>query len=190
MPQKCDKFKQKNRDIVINYKEISPEGDYFESFWQLYNLSFPPEERRERADFLRIMRGNAAFMALAAVDDKNFKGFVTFWRFPAFCYIEHLAVQPAERGAGIGGDLLEMVKARTGLPVVLEVETPVDELTRRRIGFYQRHGLRLSDVAYRQPPYDAGKPWVPMRLMATAAMTDEQLRLAAQVLHREVYGQA
>ena len=49
--------------------------------------------------------------------------------------------------------------------IVLEAEEPTDDITRRRIGFYQRQGFVLQDVPYQQPPYRSGDEWFPMKLM-------------------------
>ena len=40
-----------------------------------------------------------------------------------------------------------------GTPVVLEVEMPTDEMSKRRIGFYERLGFELDNQVYHQPPY-------------------------------------
>ena len=62
-------------------------------------------------------------------------------------YGEHFAVDPDERGGGYGGKALRLLCEELQTPVVLEVELPFDEMSRRRIGFYQRSGFTLSTPA-------------------------------------------
>ena len=55
---------------------------------------------------------------------------------------------------------------------VLEVELPEDALTRRRIGFYERHGLVFNSYPYLQPPMRKGQGVLPLRLMTKPAAID------------------
>ena len=48
--------------------------------------------------------------------------------------------------------LMDALLAEKKRPMVLEVELPEDALTRRRIGFYERHGLVFNSYPYLQPP--------------------------------------
>ncbi len=74
------------------------------------------------------------------------------------------------------------------MPVLLEVEPPVDEITRRRVAFYQSHGLLLRDeVPYIQPPYSPGLPPVPMCIMTSPGMTVSQVTACVEELRRVVY---
>lgn len=50
-------------------------------------------------------------------------------------------------------------------PVVLEVEMPTEEMSKRRIGFYERLGFVLDHHVYFQPPYRKGEAFLEMRLM-------------------------
>ena len=45
------------------------------------------------------------------------------------------------------------------------MEPPETELTRRRIGFYERNGFVLNDYDYVQPSLGEGKDPVPLRIM-------------------------
>jgi len=57
--------------------------------------------------------------------------------------------------------------------MVLEVEVPADDLTRRRIGFYERHGLVYNDYPYLQPPLRTGNELLPLRFMTKPGAIDE-----------------
>ena len=92
------------------------------------------------------------------------------------------------RGRGYGSEALAMLIARTEQPLILEAEPPTDELTRRRIGFYERSGFTLYDYPYVQPAYTADSQPVPLCLMGTLDTQDIMLDQVSRTLHREVYG--
>ena len=100
-------------------------------------------------------------------DAGHYAGFISYWQFDTFAYIEHFAVNPAARGGGIGACALREFKAMSGLPVVLEVERPgSNDMADRRIAFYRRNGFHTIDsYDYIQPPYAPGLPEVPLLLM-------------------------
>ena len=115
-------------------------------------------------------------------------GLLTTWTFDSFTYIEHFALSPGVRGRGYGSEALAMRIARTEQPRILEAEPPTDELTRRRIGFYERSGFTLYDYPYVQPAYTADSQPVPLCLMGTLDTQDIMLDQVSRTLHREVYG--
>ena len=72
-----------------------------------------------------------------------------------------------------GSDLESEGGFATGdLSELLEVELPEDALTRRRIGFYERHGLVFNSYPYLQPPMRKGQGVLPLRLMTKPAAID------------------
>lgn len=148
---------------------------------ELYELSFPPEERR---DWFRLPLDTPAFKLMAIVDEASGDeiGLITVWQFEGFSYVEHFAVNPNLRGAGLGSKVLEQLQG----PVILEVEpvgsTPEAE---RRIRFYERNGFRVLDVHYVQPPYSPGLPELELRLMLRGDIAD--IDKAIKTIHKNVY---
>jgi len=72
---------------------------------------------------------------------------------------------------------------------VLEVELPTDELTRRRIAFYRRHGMHLNEREYAQMPLRAGDMPVPMYLMSSPdELNAEEFVRVRREIYRHVYG--
>lgn len=102
----------------------------------------------------------------------------------AVTYIEHFAIDPSFRNGQLGSSVLNYFlttycpniksKSREEYPepklVVLEVERPInpssDELSARRIRFYERLGFSLLNFDYHQPPYHSGNEFIPMHLMS------------------------
>lgn len=139
---------------------------------ELLTATFPREEYRDLDEQRKNTIGNKNFHLMLATENNRNVGFINYWELGEFCYVEHLATQPALRGKGIGLQILEQLKM-VAEKIVLEVEEPIDELTNRRIKFYQRAGFDISPLPYRQPPYRAGDGTLPMRLMFCGCPADE-----------------
>ena len=104
-------------------------------------------------------------------------------------YVEHFAIDPAARNGGIGAEAMKQFLVFCGTPVVLEVEMPTDEMSKRRIGFYERLGFKLDNQVYHQPPYREGGEWLEMRLMTYGDVDLEySFEQVKNCLHKNVYG--
>lgn len=162
-------------------------NDEIEELEGLYVASFPPEERRAWSDIVEFARcGTISLYGIRHCG--HIAGMVTVWHLDGVDYVEHFAVDPAERGNGLGGRVIEDIVVRAGdRPVVLEVERPgSNDMAARRIGFYSRHGFRaIEDFDYVQPPYGEGLPWVPLMLMSSGDVDPEAV---ARELYVTVYG--
>jgi hypothetical protein len=70
----------------------------------------------------------------------------------------------------------------------LETELPTDEISKRRIAFYERKGFRLLDPGYKQPPYHIGGVPIPMYLMLAGTLSPgDHLDRIKHILYKEVY---
>ena len=115
-------------------------------------------------------------------------GFLAVWEFESFIYIEHFAVDPALRNSGTGSAMLQELVKQYQKPICLEVELPEDELTRRRIGFYERNGFVFNEYPYIQPPISKGKSPVPLRIMTyRSEITREEFQKMKEIPYRRVY---
>lgn len=155
----------------------------------LYAAAFPPAERRTPEEWGRQIMQERHFHALAFVRGEAFGGFISYWDFRDFLYVEHFAVNPELRGGGLGGAILDrFVRQAAGRPVVLEVEPPQSAMARRRIGFYECHGFSLSGRPYLQPPYAEGGESLPLMLMSTdAEQLEANFDQTCATIHRMVY---
>lgn len=180
-----------------------PVNEKNESVWNriehTYMDSFPEAERRPFPLLRRLSCEHPAFTVWALFQQlptlsteatqEVYTGFITAWKFEKFIYIEHFAIDASARNGGIGGRALKQFLASCQAPVVLEVEIPTDELSKRRIGFYERLGFTLDQHLYYQPPYQEGGETLEMRLMTYGkidlAIFFEQVK---QTLYTQVYG--
>lgn len=153
-----------------------------------YIDSFPAGERRDFS-LVRDLMATEAFKVYVLLRDEHYAGFITAWQWDDFAYVEHFAIDESARNGGIGREALMQFLDPLDTPVVLEVELPTDEMSNRRIGFYQRLGFVLDSHEYRQPPYRTGEPWLDMRLMSYGDLDlKHEYETVKQRIYRQVYG--
>lgn len=170
------------------FERVLTEVD-FEKVYPILAQSFPETELRTREDQLALLQNER--YRLYAIKDENRKngGVIAAWELPDdLMYVDHFAILPEKRNHGFGGDVLDMFLDWKRKKVVLEVELPEDELTRRRIGFYERHGFVWNDYPYMQPPMRKGQKPFPLRLMTRPGALDvETYEQYRSTLHHIVY---
>lgn len=164
-------------------------------FISLYQSAFPLNERRcewhcpkDVVEFLEIRKD--VFNILLAYRETKFVGFLTYWGFGDFVYVEHLAVEKHYRGQKIGSQLVEWLKHNVGNRIILEVELPENETQKDRIKFYSNLGFRAwQDVEYEQPSYSADQSSIKLMLM-THGNFELKTRDGGAILKikRQVYG--
>ncbi len=157
---------------------------------KLYESAFPPSERRPTDEWIYKISNEPAFTLYFIVDERqHFLGFITLWNFDDFSYIEHFATQGYVRGQGIGGRAIDML--RTLEPekcIILEAEPPEDPMAIRRIEFYKRHGFRLLDYEYIQPPYSPDNVAIHLKLMTNLDnINKEHIENVVATIKRHVY---
>jgi ribosomal protein S18 acetylase RimI-like enzyme len=165
-----------------------PNDVWLQPLATLYEASFPPSERRNPEKQIAMVGATPDFVCCALIDDGKFVGFFNSWRFDDFIYGEHFAVLPSLRGRGYGTAALALM-LQTRLPLVLEVEPPDTALAKRRIAFYERNGLHLSERKYMQPPYETGFEAIPLRLMTSDSdWLSQHFDAVVHEIHRRAYG--
>ncbi|WP_103070636.1 GNAT family N-acetyltransferase [Aquimarina sediminis] len=133
----------------IRLKSISDK--YFENAWRIYEESFPIEERRLIDAQAHVMK-NPNYHFDIIIDEKQLVGFLLWWDFDSYRYIDHFATSIQQRNKGFGKLILEEFIGRTDKPIVLEVELPNSTINQRRINFYERIGFKLNSHYYEVPP--------------------------------------
>lgn len=149
----------------------------------MYELSFPFEERVLTSNFLRLLekkeRGEAQDMTLSALADSDGKliGLAAYQIEPHLSagFLWYIAISPTARGKGLGSEYYRQIvdKIFQSAEVLLyEVEMPErsqDEGRRRnaerRILFYQRNGAALLSGIHYLQSVGSHAPPVPMHLM-------------------------
>jgi len=170
------------------YRIINVYDPMFSRLYNLYTASFPHPERRSWDGLVHELIYEKRFFSNALLQENEFVGFLNYWKFEQFYYIEHFAVLEKMRGKNIGSDAVEMLKKQSKVPIVFEVELPVDEATRNRVHFYERLSFTLLLQEYAQPAYIDDELQVPMKLMCNDELFgNENFEAIKSTLYTEVY---
>ncbi len=166
-----------------------------EELQALYNThmkrDFPADELKLLSDLLSLLE-RGEYEPYALFEDGALIAYAIYWRTPGdpWVMLDYFAVVPERRNGGVGGTLLrEMLEhfCQNGGGVFGEVEIPdtgdkaVDTLRRRRLGFYDRAGMR--QMGFRTKIF--GVPYIV--LAYGPEVSDEALMETIRKLYRSVY---
>ena len=176
--------------MAIGFEKLRMED--YPKFLSLYNSSFPHNEKRLYEDEKHLdnyikMKGGK-FNAFSAVDGDLYLGFLSYWTFEGYTYIEHFAVSPEQRGKNLGRMMLEHLFKEVSPNVLIEVEPGDTPEAQKRIEFYEKNGFRIrKEFNYTQPSYGGkGQTAVPMLLMTHGDVNLHNIDSIKDML-REVY---
>lgn len=116
-----------------------------EAAWAIYEESFPLCERRPLAEHLRAL-SDPAFHYHLILERKELVGLLSWWDWEAadgtpFRFGEHFAIAPGKRGGGYGSQALKLLQGDASRLLLLEIDPPQDEVSRRRERFYLANGM-------------------------------------------------
>jgi len=172
--------------IICKYLPDSME----EILWQVeltYNDAFPPVERRDFVDVINLIRSEKRFNLELIMHSDKYVGFITWWNFDSFVYVEHFAIDEKHRNGGYGGRALSLFLQKIKKMVVLEFEPPLDRIKISRISFYKRNGFNYHTFPYKQPPYRPEDPILPMAFMTYAYDDATDLETIKLTIYKHVY---
>lgn len=159
----------------------------FDDFYKLLAASFPPSEIRNYEGQKNLLNLEQ-YEIYILKENQEILAFFAEWSNDDFRFIEHLAVNPAFRSQGLGSKTLQAYHAQDNRPVILEVEIPEDEVSKKRIKFYEKNGYELTDFKYNQPILNKGYDTVPLVLMTYPNLLDtKDLQQAKLWLDQTVY---
>ena len=123
------KIKRSHMDILEITRKQDP---LYPTFEQIYTASFPLfEQRTEEQQEQAFQSPN--YHLVAYLKDNLFIGFISYWDFSTYVYIEHFAIHENFRGQGYGGLLLET--------------------SSKRLKFYKKCGFFENHYNHFHPPY-------------------------------------
>lgn len=128
-------------------KRITPDFPDLGKVESLAREAFPPEEYLAPSELIAMdQRGKLAFLAL--YDEAQFVGFMAVCAFESLAYLFFLAVDPALRSHGYGGQALALLETLyPGRQQVVDLEMPDEQASNNtqrlsRRAFYLRHGYK------------------------------------------------
>lgn len=159
----------------------------FNTIWEIYENSFPEDERRS-LDKQKKLLSNPRYSFNPIYDKNKIVAFTAIWNLPNFIFIEHFAIKKEFRGKGYGTKILKNIIEKYDKKVILEVEKPETHDAKRRIDFYKNLGFFLNKYDYKQPPLGENKQPVPLFLMSyPIEISPEEFINIREVLYEKVY---
>ncbi|MDD2439936.1 MAG: GNAT family N-acetyltransferase [Methanosarcinaceae archaeon] len=141
---------------AIQRKKISTAEDAnFPKLWRICKTAFPLPERRVLEQQLEIFE-KRSYNLDAWIQKKQVIGFMGWWDFEQFRYVEHYAINPEYRARGYGSSFLQEWLSESRKKVILEIEPVRDEKTQRRLNFYKKLAFVENDYKHLQPPFHKG----------------------------------
>lgn len=124
---------------------------HFQEAWDLYQNSFPEEEKRSINQQIKAFCKKSYHFEIA-LKDNQLIGFILWWDFSILKFIDHFAVSPHLRNKGAGKKILDDFIKNDDKKILLEVEHPHSSIQKRRIDFYHRSNFKLNPHFYQMPP--------------------------------------
>lgn len=158
----------------------------FDMFYKWMEQDFCFEERRLKEDQLKLLKNPKCYQKFIYKDEKLY-GYICYWQFNDFLFIEHFAILQELRDQGYGSQFLNEFLKQKNTMVIGEVERPKTAVAKRRISFYKRLGFNVNEYDYYQPPYH-GNIMVPMFIISyNRGISLKEYQLFVNILHKEVY---
>lgn len=124
----------------------------FDRFYQILSNNFPTKEIKEY-NYMKDTFHAGLYQVLTLKDNDQIVGIMSFYQHDDFRFIDYFAIDGSLKGKGMGSKMFQYFINLDDKMVILEVEHPEDEQSKRRIAFYQRNGLYLNDqFEYFVPP--------------------------------------
>ncbi len=161
----------------------------FEKIFGLMQTSFPENEFRTFENQKNLLK-NPHYKIITKENEKNdIIAFLAFWSFENFNFIEHLAVDPSCRGKGTGTKIVsDFIKENSSKPIILEIEPPTDEISIKRLKFYEKLGFKLNNYEYFQIPLRENQTPFKLNLMSyPEKLTPEEFENIKNKIHSKAY---
>ncbi len=172
--------------ISIVMLKIISQND-FDEFYQILKENFPNTEYRSYDEQKKLFL-NKLYHAYGFYLENQLVATVALWDLNNFSYIEHLAVSTKHKNKGLGTKILKECIQMKDNTVILEVEPAIDDITTRRISFYERNGFALNYHAYKMPPLNNNSLWLDLHIMSYPnELTSDEFATVQKELYKKVY---
>lgn len=118
---------------------------------KLYQISFPHHEQREKGSQEKILSDSEYHFCLI-YDKAVFVGLILYWESTDFIYVEHFCILPEMRNKQYGQKALTLLMEQNKI-LLLEIDPPVDDISKHRKKFYERCGFVQNSFSHIHPPY-------------------------------------
>ena len=160
----------------------------FEKIYEIMDASFPDSEMRTYLGQKGLLKNDRYKVFTKKNENNEIVAFISVWNLPSCTFLEHFAVSEQLRGNGIGSKFFsEVIEQCEGI-IFLEVEPPVDTITKKRIKFYERFGFILNDFYYTQPPLRQEFGHMELKVMSyPRAFSEDEFSKYKDEIYKYVY---
>lgn len=157
----------------------STEHPLYAAFQEIYAGSFPVFEQRTETQ-QQAAFSSAEYCLTAYTENGTLTGFMAYWTFGEYVYVEHFAMSPTVRGKGLGSRALEEFVTGNPRTVLLEIDPVTDAVSAARLRFYERCGFHANGYRHIHPPYREGYAGHPLVVLSSGrpVTPDEYARFA------------
>lgn len=143
----------------------------YKAFREIYDISFPIfEQRTEQQQTDAFADSRYHLDCYTGNEPGRLQGFIAYWRFEDYTYVEHFAIHPDERGKGLGGQILSNLIEQESGRVLLEIDPVMDEISAARLRFYRSYGFVENPYAHIHPAYRKEYPDHSLVVLSTGGM--------------------
>ncbi|MGV8915210.1 MAG: N-acetyltransferase [Kaistella sp.] len=169
----------------MEYLQINSFEDFRAvEIYKSYCETFPEDERRGEKQF-RSLFTNPKVKVWSVLKDLQNIGYLISWELTNFIFIEHFEIFSEFRSLKYGSVIIQdLFKNYSHIVLESEPET-LDDIAKRRIGFYERNGFQIIDKNYEQPAYEPGKNKLDLWLLAN--WQPENLQHVKEEIYDVVY---
>ena len=157
----------------------------FKSIYKAMTISFASDEIRTFEDAYKLLDVKE-YKVFHLISNNEKVGFITIWNLSSCTFVEHFVIYEEYRNKGFGGIAIDLINKKFK-KVVLEAELGTTDISKRRLGFYNRHGFKINDVNYIQPAYHKDKQPVDMHLLSSSNKL-ENIDKVIEEIYELVYG--
>ena len=140
------------KDVMQTIRLTDHNDPLFEMVWQLYTQSFPLSEQRTIEHQCTAFKSDLYHFDIY-LEGEQLLGLIGYWLFPDYLYIEHYAINTALRGQGLGSRILNDLQQKTDRTIILEIDEVIDDISTRRLRFYQHLGFVMNPYYHQLPKY-------------------------------------
>lgn len=160
----------------------------FDTFYQILKDHFPTKEVKEYS-YLKGMFESGQAHALVQKEEDSIIGALCYMEVKEYVFIDYFVIVDVHQGKQQGQQMLQYFKKTINKPIILEVELPTDEISKRRIAFYERMGFILNEHEYVIPPIRSLKFPIYFLLMTDKSpLTKEKFNEIYPSILKTVYG--
>lgn len=145
-------YNSPQREVMESIFIDNQNSKYFERTWQIYEESFPVEERRTLEEQIQLF-DKKIFKMLCYVENETVIAIVFYWTLEQYTFLEHFAIDSTLRGLSYGSKILQEFLKNHSYDIVLEIEPIVDTMTQKRLRFYERFGFVVNSHTHFQVPF-------------------------------------